>query len=214
MSDEEESSDDDRAKLTLKLLLIGDTDVGKTSLLLKYTDHIFPEEHIATIGVEYKDKYILKNNYNIRLQIWDTAGQERFHSITKNIYRNTNGVIFVYDITNKNSFLNIKNWIRDLQNVGNEIKRVIFGNKLDLEKNRVVEKNKLIDFAQKNEMPYIETSAKENININEGFDLIVDELLKDKNYDQIIEKFSRKTKCELSVSSSKTSDNKKKKGCC
>ena len=108
MSDEEESSDDDRAKLTLKLLLIGDTDVGKTSLLLKYTDHIFPEEHIATIGVEYKDKYILKDNYNIRLQIWDTAGQERFHSITKNIYRNTNGVIFVYDITNKNSFLNIK----------------------------------------------------------------------------------------------------------
>ena len=109
---------------------------------------------------------------------------------------------------------NIKNWIRDLQNVGNEIKRVIFGNKLDLEKNRVVEKNKLIDFAHKNEMPYIETSAKENININEGFDLIVDELLKDKNYDQIIEKFSRKTKCELSVSSSKTSDNKKKRGCC
>ena len=214
MSDEEESSDDDRTKLKLKLLLIGDTEVGKTSLLLKYIDHVFPEEHIATIGVEYKDKYIIKDNYNIRLQIWDTAGQERFHSITKNIYRNTNGVLFVYDITNKNSFLNIKNWIKDLENVEKEIKGVIIGNKLDLENNRVVEKNILIDFAQKYNMPYIETSAKKNINVNEGFDLMVNEILNDKNSDQIIENFSRKIKSDLSVSTSNHSDNKKKRGCC
>ena len=122
MSEEESSDEDQKIKLSLKILLIGDSQVGKTSLLLKYTEHIFPEEHITTIGVEYKDKFVIKDNYNIRLQIWDTAGQERFRSITKNIYRNAHGVLFVYDITNKESFLNIKNWIKDLQNVGNDIK--------------------------------------------------------------------------------------------
>ena len=70
--------DNSQNQISLKILIIGDTLVGKTSILLKYVDHIFPEEHIATIGVEYKDKFIIKDNYNIRLQIWDTAGQERF----------------------------------------------------------------------------------------------------------------------------------------
>ena len=103
--------------ITMKLLLIGDSEVGKTSLLLKYTEHIFPEEHIATIGVEYKDKYIIKDNYNIRLQIWDTAGQERFHSITKNIYRNTNGVIFIYDIAKKENELEMKYFPKVIEKV-------------------------------------------------------------------------------------------------
>ena len=90
MNDNEDNdSESSQNQISLKILIIGDTLVGKTSILLKYVDHIFPEEHIATIGVEYKDKYIIKDNYNIRLQIWDTAGQERFHSITKNIFRGT-----------------------------------------------------------------------------------------------------------------------------
>ena len=149
MSEEGSSDDDQKIKLSLKILLIGDSQVGKTSLLLKYTEHVFPEEHIATIGVEYKDKFIVKDNYNIRLQIWDTAGQERFHSITKNIYRNANGVLFVYDITNQESFNNIKNWIKDLQNVGNDIKGVIIGNKLDLEQKRDVSKEDLEEIGKK-----------------------------------------------------------------
>ena len=182
MSEEESCSEDDqRIKLSFKILLIGDSQVGKTSLLLKYTEHVFPEEHIATIGVEYKDKFIIKDNYNIRLQIWDTAGQERFHSITKNIYRNANGVLFVYDITNKDSFINIKQWIKDLQNVGNNIKGVIIGNKVDLEQSRQVKKNDLKEVGQKYEIPFLETSAKTNIEVNEGFEILVNELLKGKN---------------------------------
>ena len=214
MSEEGSSDDDQKIKLSLKILLIGDSQVGKTSLLLKYTEHVFPEEHIATIGVEYKDKFIVKDNYNIRLQIWDTAGQERFHSITKNIYRNANGVLFVYDITNQESFNNIKNWIKDLQNVGNDIKGVIIGNKLDLDQKRDVSKEDLEEIGKKNQMPFLETSAKQNINVNEGFDLLVNELLKGKKENQIVEMFSRKTRSDLSISSKSTAKKQKKGGCC
>ena len=203
MSEEESSEEDHKIKIAFKLLLMGDSQVGKTSLLLNYTEHIFPEEHIATIGVEYKDKYIIKDNYNIRLQIWDTAGQERFRSITKSIYRNANGVLFVYDITNKESFANIKNWIKDLQNVGNDIKGIIVGNKIDLDPERIIDKKDLEEMANKYQMPFIETSAKQNTFVNEAFNLIIDELLKDRTEEQIVEMFSRKTKSDLSVTTKK-----------
>ena len=211
MLEDEASEEDQKIKLSLKILLIGDSQVGKTSLLLKYTEHIFPEEHIATIGVEYKDRFIIRDNYNIRLQIWDTAGQERFHSITKNIYRNANGVLFVYDITNRESFNNIKNWIRDLQNVGNDVKAAILGNKLDLESNRAISHEEIEEISKEHNMPFLETSARENINVNEGFDLIVNELFKDKTQAQIVEMFSRKNRSDLSISTSKSSVKQKKK---
>ena len=213
MSEDEYSEDDQRKKLSMKLLLIGDSEVGKTSLLLKYTEHIFPEEHIATIGVEYKDKYIIKDNYNIRLQIWDTAGQERFHSITKNIYRNTNGVIFIYDIAKKETFDNIKNWILDLQSASADIKGIILGNKNDLTDKREVNMTDLKELGEKYKMAYMETSAKNNVNVNEGFELIVNELLQDKDENQIMEMFSRKTRSDLSICSTKSRDSKKK-SCC
>ena len=214
MSEEESSEYDNKIKISLKLLLIGDSQVGKTSLLLNYTDHIFPEEHVATIGVEYKDKNIIKDNYNIRLQIWDTVGQERFRSITKSIYRNANGVLFVYDITNKESFANIKNWIKDLQNVGNDIKGIIVGNKIDLDPERIIDKKDLEEMANKYQMPFIETSAKQNTFVNDAFNLIIDELLKDRTEEQIVEMFSRKTKSDLSVTTKKTNEKLKKNGCC
>jgi small GTP-binding protein len=214
MSEEESSEEDHKIKIAFKLLLMGDSQVGKTSLLLNYTEHIFPEEHIATIGVEYKDKYIIKDNYNIRLQIWDTAGQERFRSITKSIYRNANGVLFVYDITNKESFANIKNWIKDLQNVGNDIKGIIVGNKIDLDPERIIDKKDLEEMANKYQMPFIETSAKQNTFVNDAFNLIIDELLKDRTEEQIVEMFSRKTKSDLSVTTKKTNEKLKKNGCC
>ena len=217
MNEEEEiqeEEDDQRTKLSLKILLIGDSQVGKTSLLLKYTEHIFPEDHISTIGVEYKDKFIKKDNYNIRLQIWDTAGQERFHSITKNIYRNANGVIFVFDVTNNESYKNIKNWIKDLENIQSDIKSIIIGNKIDLDDKREIKKNDIESLANKYNMQFLETSAKNNINVNECFDLIVNEILKDKDVNTIIKLYSRKTKSDLSISTDKPGDNKKKGKCC
>ena len=213
MGDNDEKENNSKKEICLKILIIGDSQVGKTSLLLKFVDHVFPEDHIATIGVEYKDKYIIKGNYNILLQIWDTAGQERFHSITKNIYRNTNGVLFVYDIANMPSFDNIKNWIKDTKSIDKDIKGVILGNKIDLEDSRQVGKDYLEEIGEKNKMPVLEVSAKNNINVNEGFNLLIDELLKDKTEDEIMELFSRKNRSDLSIGTKKSSV-KKKGGCC
>ena len=213
MEEIEDSDDNTKKKITLKILILGDTEVGKTSLLFKYIDHVFPEEHIATIGVEYKVKFIIKDDYSIKLQIWDTAGQERFHSITKSIYRNTNGVLFVYDITKKDTFSNIKNWIKDTENIDKEIKGVIIGNKIDLEENREIEEDDLKELSNIKNMPALECSAKNNINVNEAFNILIDELLKDKTESQIMEFYSRKNKSDLSISTKKI-QNQKKGGCC
>ena len=214
MAENNENNNDNNknVELSLKILIIGDSQVGKTSLLLNYIDKIFPEEHISTIGVEYKEKFIKKDDFNIRLQVWDTAGQERFRSITKSIYRNTNGVLFVYDITSKESFVNVKNWIKDTENMDKDIKGVILGNKIDLENGRVVSKEDLEEIGNKYKMPVLEVSAKKGINVNECFDKLVDELFKNKTREDIIKAFIRKNKSDLSVSTKATVKNQK--GCC
>ena len=208
----EKKDEDNLNQIGLKILIIGDSQVGKTSLLLKYVDNIFPEEHIGTIGVEYKDKYITRDNYNIRLQLWDTAGQERFNSITKNIYRGANGVLFVYDITSRQSFNSVKKWIKDTQSIDEYIKGIILGNKIDLEDKRVVGTDELEEFGKEMQMKVMEISAKTNKNVNECFDLLVDELLDKKTENEIMERYSRKRKNNLSISSKHKEA--KKQGCC
>ena len=209
--------DNGKAEISLKILLIGDSEVGKTCLLQKFVEDSFQEEHIATIGVEYKHKYIVRNNYKIRLKIWDTAGQERFHSITKNIYRNAEGILFVYDITRKQSFVNIKSWIQEIESVETNIKGVILGNKYDLTDEREVQIDELKGYGEKQKMPVIETSAKTNYNVPEAFNLIIDELLKNKSNDEILQLYGKKIRSELSISkkadkqSGKKSD---KSSCC
>ena len=187
--------------------------VGKTSLLLNYVDKIFPEAHIATLGVEYKEKEIKKDNYNIRLQIWDTAGEERFRSITKNLYRNANGILFVYDITNKQSFINVKHWIKDTNNIDKEIKGIIIGNKCDLENERTITMEELEEIGKQFSLPVLETSAKTAYKVNECFELLIDELFKNKSVEEIQSMYLRKNKSDLSISTKKTNVNQTKKCC-
>ena len=212
LADSFDEGNKDQTELAIKTLVIGDSRVGKTSLLLKYVDKSFPDEHISTIGVEYKEKLITKDGFNIRLQIWDTAGEERFRSITKSIYKNTHGVLFVYDITQKDTFANVKHWIKDTENIDREIRGVIVGNKIDLP-DRVISKTDLDEIGEKYKMPVIETSAKEGTNVNECFELLIDELFKNKTHDQIKEIYLRKAKSDLSISSKTINTNKKKKCC-
>ena len=212
LADSFDEGNKDQPELAIKTLVIGDSRVGKTSLLLKYVDKSFPDEHISTIGVEYKEKLITKDGFNIRLQIWDTAGEERFRSITKSIYKNTHGVLFVYDITQKDTFANVKHWIKDTENIDREIRGVIVGNKIDLP-DRVISKIDLDEIGEKYKMPVIETSAKEGTNVNECFELLIDELFKNKTHDQIKEIYLRKAKSDLSISSKTINTNKKKKCC-
>ena len=196
--------------IKLKLLIIGDSNVGKTSMLLNYTDNYFPESHLATIGVEYKVKELKTNKFNIALQIWDTAGQERFRSITKSFFRNTNGILFVYDITSRRSFQSVKDWIKDSEMHDSGFEKILVGNKIDLEEKREVQTDELKEYGTKKKIDIIETSAKERINIDEAFQKIVDLILGNKDEKKILEEFGVKTNNEINLDKNGT----KKDGCC
>ena len=154
------SSSNDNNEINLKILILGDSSVGKTSLLLKYADGYFPTIYVATIGVEYKIKQININGLDINLQIWDTAGQERFRSITRNFMKGADGIMYVYDITQKSSFDNIKNWIRDSEESTEGFQKIIVGNKCDLELDRSVSKELLQKLCDDKKLKCIEASAK------------------------------------------------------
>ena len=199
-------------ELKLKILIIGDSSVGKTSLLLKYVDNFFPETHMATIGVEYKDKKINTPKYRVTLNIWDTAGQERFKSITKSFFNKTNGILFVYDITSEETFAGVKNWIKDSEPYG-KFQSVLCGNKVDLEGQRKVKIDTLKEFGLKKKMEVFETSAKTGTKVNEAFEKLVDLILKSRTDEELIKEFGVSQTQNLNLGKS----NKKSKGgsnCC
>ena len=198
-------------EINIKLLLVGDSCVGKTSLLLQYTEEIFPNKHIATVGVEYKIKMIKYKDFKLKLQIWDTAGQERFHSITKNFFHNADGILFVFDITNKNSFAGVKNWIKEAEEVGNDFQKILIGNKCDLNDERSVSIEEVKNYCKTKEIFYFETSAKNNINLKEVFDKIVELIFKEKTDDEIISEFGLINSSLSIISNSSKKENKSNK---
>ncbi len=159
----------------IQLLIIGNSSVGKTSLLVRYTTNNFNSNHIATLGIDYYTKDEKINDKFIRVKIWDTAGQERYKSLAYSFFRNAHGLILVYDVSNRESFEDLKSWINNIQSnlMNNEVNivKMIVGNKIDLE--RVVMKEEGEKFAQENNYFYYESSAKDNINVEESFRLIV-----------------------------------------
>lgn len=196
----------------IKILILGDTEVGKTSLLLQYTEGYFPEDFISTIGVEFKIKQLKIKDMNINLQIWDTAGQERFKSITKNFMKDADGIIFMYDITKKNTFDNVKNWITESQNHTKiDTKIIVAGNKIDLESKRQVQKEILEKFCNNKKIPGEEVSAKLGIKVNEIFETLANLIVKDMTKNEIMEKFKRLDGSRKL--SKKNKSNKKKKFC-
>ena len=153
----------DNSMETYKLILIGDSTVGKTNLLTQYVDEKFSPNNISTIGIEFKNKIIeLKDGRKFRLQIWDTSGQEKFMSLTKNYFRGCNAALFVFDVTNHTSFDNIPKWLDLYKDVnGENSKIVLIGNKIDLG-DREVDEKEAEDFAKERDLQYFELSAKEN----------------------------------------------------
>ena len=159
-----------------KILLLGDSSVGKTSLLVRYTDNIYNAEEISTLGIDYRVKCISINNENIHLDLWDTAGQERFKSIAKNYFKGAHGFLFVYDITRKESFDGMKNWIREAERNSGHFQYVIVGNKCDLEDKRQVPFEDLKRLGENYNAPYFEASAKMEINVNECFSVLANNI--------------------------------------
>ena len=171
-----------------KVLLLGDTTVGKTCFLMKYTDKTFQDIHMATIGLDYRLKTMtLKSGKDIKLQIWDIAGQDRFRAITKNYYKGSHGIILIYDVTNLQTFENVKNWVSQIrEEAANNVVIYIAANKIDMEAERKVSQKEGESLAQELGFPFMETSAKSGININETFEDLVERI--DKVYGNIPQK--------------------------
>ncbi|XP_078445145.1 ras-related protein RAB1BV isoform X1 [Wolffia australiana] len=155
----------------IKLLLIGDSGVGKSCLLLRFSDGSFTTSFITTIGIDFKIRTIELDGKRIKLQIWDTAGQERFRTITTAYYRGAMGILLVYDVTDESSFNNIRNWIRNIeQHASDNVNKILVGNKADMdESKRAVPTSRGQALADEYGIKFFETSAKTNLNVEEVF---------------------------------------------
>ena len=177
---EEESTIVEDYDEKIRIMIIGDSTVGKTSLLRKYIQNEFSTNFINTVGFDIQIKFLIINNKKIKLQISDTAGQERYRIVSKSFFNASEGFIIVYDITKRDSFVNVNNWVEQIKEIApNYSKSIIFGNKCDLKEKREIEINEGKELANKFNFKFFETSAKDDININEGFETLVKEIMGD-----------------------------------
>ena len=187
----------------IKLIVLGNTSVGKSSFILKYIEDKFVLNYIATLGIDFKQKKLkLKNGQEVRLRIYDTAGQERFKSVAVSFIKKAEGVILIYDIGNKATFESLEEWIKNIKESGKEnLPIILVGNKCDLPpEKRQVELIEGKDKAEEFNLPFFETSCKEGINIKEVFEKIVEDITGKNNLSsggefKILNKSKSKGKC-------------------
>ncbi|XP_061098450.1 ras-related protein Rab-3C-like [Conger conger] len=161
-----------------KILIIGNSSVGKTSFLFRYADDSFTTAFVSTVGIDFKVKTIYRNDKRIKLQIWDTAGQERYRTITTAYYRGAMGFVLMYDITNEESFNAVQDWATQIKTYSWDNAQVVLaGNKSDREGERVITPLRGRSLADQLGFEYFETSAKENTNVRQVFDRLVDVIL-------------------------------------
>ena len=198
-----------------KVLLIGNSSVGKSSLLLRFVDNQWNDLFVPTIGVDFKIRTMEIDNKNVKLQIWDTAGQERFKNITASYYRGAHGIFVVYDISDTESFKNINNWLIEIEkNANKNVYKILVGNKCDLDDKRTVSYQQGKELAETYGMQFIETSAKSNTNVDEAFHLLGREVMKMSLNDKE-KNFGNKDKNKMKLDK-KTEDIvfQQKQGCC
>ena len=189
--------------IKLKIMVLGESMVGKTCLITRYTNDKFGGRYLCTVGIDFQKKKIIKNNKNILLQIWDTAGQERFRNVTKNYFHTSQGFVLAYDINNKESFEKVQFWVNEIRtNADEKIKCILIGTKCDMDKREVSEEEGR-ELANQYGYQFFETSAKENINIDETFEALVTEILSN---------FKDNKRESLTLSTNNIG--KKKKKCC
>ena len=193
---------DNTSESVYKVLLLGDSTVGKTCFLMRYTDNTFQEIHMSTIGLDYRLKSMtLKSGKNVKVQIWDTAGQDRFRAITKNYFKGAHGIILIYDVTNQLSFDNVSNWINQIkEEASDKVTIFLVGNKIDDVENRKIQTESGKNLAENFQLQFYETSAKTGENVEKTFQALVEKI------DEISLINTRGGKL--------TPVNGKKKGCC
>ena len=192
--------------LTLKLLVVGDSSVGKTNFVMRLINNEFSKNYMTTSGIDLKTTDIEIKNKKIHIQLWDTAGQEKYKAITKNLFLKVMGALIIYDITNEASYNNLKAWVKLIkEESGKHMQLIILGNKSDLNDQRKISKDEAINYAKEQNIEYIETSSKTGENVKKAVTMICENILENK---------------ELNDSSSFVLDNssfltdKRKKRCC
>ena len=206
--------------ISFKILLLGDSGVGKTAFILRFCEDKFEEDSLTTIGLDQKNKFVKRDNKKLELHIWDTAGQERFRSIAKNCYKGADGIILMYDISNYETFKQIKTWINNIKDSIDidKIALLVVGNKCDMPKtDETVDQQSKQNFENASKMKIIEASAKDNINVNESFISLIDKMIelglgKKKGNDD--DNDNDEINNPQQLKKSKTNDKKKKDNCC
>ena len=171
--------DDDNYELMVKVVIVGDSGVGKTNIMSKYLKNEFHEDSKATVGVEFGSKQFNIQGHQVKAQIWDTAGQERYKAITSAYYKGAKGAFIVYDISRKNTFDSISRWVSDITATADKkITLILIGNKSDLEDQRQVTKEQGEEKAKEFGLAFLETSASSGDNLEKAFSLMINEVYK------------------------------------
>jgi small GTP-binding protein len=160
----------------LRISILGDSSTGKTSIINRFLGNEFSLEMISNIGIDKQELLRkMKDGNDMKIILWDTAGQERFHSISSSTIKNSQGIIVCFSLIDVDSFKNVVEWLETIREESAKIPVVLFGNKCDLADQRKISKEEAESFAKKNDIPYFETSAKDNINLEEGLDKIIED---------------------------------------
>ena len=192
--------------LEVKIITLGDSHVGKSSLIFKFIEDKFSSSYMSTVGFDLKFKTIKINNEEIKVMIFDTAGQERFRSLASNYIKKANGILLVYDISDKNSFLNIENWMTNIKEESSDtIPIILIGNKCDLDEQRKIQKEEGEQFANNNNLKFFETSCKDGDNVENCFIELTKQIIERKKEKQ----FNPNTQKLVNIK-----DKKKEKDCC
>ena len=206
--------EEDGYDILFKIILVGDTSVGKTNIINKYIKNEFREDFYATIGVEFSHKKFVVENRKIKAQIWDTAGQERYKAITRAYYKGAKGAFIVYDITRRSTFDNIDKWMLEIKDkTSKDIKLMIIGNKIDLKDEREVKNEEAMKKAESLRIPLMEASALDSTNVKEAFYDLLKEIYKDikENLNNPENKFQNDKK---GIDLNTNEPEKKKSKCC
>jgi small GTP-binding protein len=196
-------ADKENTEITYKVLLLGDSSVGKTCFLKRYIDNTFQDAYLSTIGFDFKFKNVtLKDGKKVKVQLWDTAGQERFRTIAKSYYKGAHGIVLIYDVTSKRTYENIRKWLNQIkEEASNRISIILVANKIDCEGEREVSKDEGESLAKTSGLTLFEASAKDSINVNESFQYLIE---------RISEKYANINSNTTKLNNSKN----EKKGCC
>ena len=210
MSDDGENENENEERINI--MTLGNTEVGKSCFILRFTDNIFQEIYLATVGIDFKIKTETINNKQYKLFLYDTTGQEKYKSIALNIIKNAQGIILMYDITDRKSFESIPEWIKSVKDAkGSNFPMILLGNKLDKEDVRVIKEEEGKELADEYKIKFFETSNKTGINIQEAGMALVNEILKINNLENRENSMSNNN-TRLSINNTKVKKDSKR--CC